>query len=303
MRERIGIAAGLAAAALALVSATGCGHVPEPGLTTALPEGVFSTAVAPVNDSATVALWHMDEAGGLRLEDSGPRGLQAFYGRDTRPEFGRFRSGRRFTLSNDSFAYLPYDPALDLGREWTIEVWINPDGFGLYEATVIASRWIRAANQQSWFLGLSGRHLAPPSVPHLSPGQLTDIAGYAPVGALLFALQPENASEPRAYFSTTAIEAGRWTHVAITGDGQVLRIYLDGRLDAQFASPEGLRRSDAPLSIGNLVDPARLTQFEGSLRVESSLASDEAAYAFEGLMDEFRLSNTALVPARGARKP
>ena len=292
---------GVAGGAVVAIACAGCAQAPGPPAAPATPEHVFSITAAPTADSATVALWHMDEVGGLRLEDSGPLHLEAVYGRDTRPEFGRFNSARRFTISNDSFAYLAYTPDLDLGREWTIEAWINPDGFGLYEATVIAARWIGVANQQSWLLGLSGRHIMPTGATSQSPGLLTIIAGNAPVGVLLFAIQPESAGEPRTFFSTRPIETGRWTHVAVTDDGQVLRIYLDDRLDAQFANPEAIRRSDAPLAIGNLIDPSQLTEFEGSLRVNPSLATDPV-YSFQGLMDEVRLSDTARNPARGASR-
>ena len=80
--------------------------------------------------------------------------------------------------------------------------------------------------------------------------------------------QPNTASEPRAYFSTQIVETGRWTHVAVTYDGDVVSLYVDGRLDAQYTNTGGIRATQAPLVFGNYIDPDDLTDFQGSLRVQ-----------------------------------
>jgi len=112
------------------------------------------------------------------------------------------------------------------------------------------------------------------------------------VGKVMFAFQPEEAGSPRAYFSTRPVELGRWTHVAASYDGRVVRIYLNDQLDAQYASPGRVRESDAPLLIGNSFDPRWLTTFSGDLRVGP--AGDATPYyAFIGMIDEVRISSQA----------
>ena len=56
--------------------------------------------------------------------------------------------------------------------------------------------------------------------------------------------------------------------------------------------PDGIRPSEAPMLVGNLFDPRSLTQFGGQLRVGFEVDRNPY-YAFEGLIDELRLSNVA----------
>lgn len=252
----------------------------------------------PRVDGATLALWRMDEATQPALVDSGPHGLTAYAGRDARPEFGRFRSARRFSRSLESFVYVPYAPVLDVAGAFSVEAWIQPSEYGLYEVTVIVGRWTRNANQQSWLLGLAGEHRVPLTATRSSLGALSDLIGARPSGTLVFAIQPADASQPRAYFSTGKVALGEWSHVAATYDGQVVRIYLNGRLDAQFASAGGIRPSDAPLFIGNLLDSQWISTVAGSVRLEGGL-DEYPFHAFSGLIDEVRLSSLPRVPSRG----
>jgi hypothetical protein len=256
----------------------------------------------PSPDSITIALWHLDETGGSRAADSGPFRLDATYGIDTRPDFGKFRGARRFGLSLDSFVYAPYNPAFDSGGSFTIEAWIQPTAYGDYEDTPIAGRWTPLANQQSWLLALVGRRLSPPGVSVASPGDHDGLVSQGRLGALMFAFEPAEAGLPRVYFSSRAIELNRWTHVAATSDGATVRLYIDGLFDSQFATTGRIRATEAPLLIGNYFDPRRLTDFGGDLRIDSSL-DPHPYYAFQGLIDEVRLSSGARTrfPSTGVR--
>ena len=69
-------------------------------------------------------------------------------------------------------------------------------------------------------------------------------------------------------------------------------IYLNDQLDAQYASPGRVRTSDAPLLIGNSLDPRWLTTFSGDLKVGPN-ADQTPYYAFVGLIDELRVSSRA----------
>ena len=270
--------------ALALVAGAGaCAHVGPPP---------SDHALTPGPDSVTTALWHFDESGGTRAADAGPLRLDGSAGVGTRTDFGRFGNARQFTRVLDSFVLVPYDAALDLDRSLTIEAWISVDRFGQYEDTPIAGRWSQEANHQSWLFSVVGFQ-TPNSVASLpTPGFHNGLVQGGRVGHLLFAYQPEDASAPRSFFSAQALEVNRWTHVAATFDGEVVKLYIDGRLDSQYATLGHIRASQTPILIGNYFDTRRLSNFGGDLRVEAT-GDPNPYYAFEGFIDELRLSHTA----------
>mgnify|MGYP001224167379 FL=1 len=75
-------------------------------------------------------------------------------------------------------------------------------------------------------------------------------------------------------------------------DGSVVRLFIDGRLDAQYATRGRIQPSRTPLLIGNYFDTRRLSNFSGELRMEPG-GDENPYYAFEGLIDELRISNAA----------
>ena len=108
----------------------------------------------------------------------------------------------------------------------------------------------------------------------------------------MFAFQPAEPVPPVIFFSTTEIPLQRWTHVAVTHDGSVVRFFINGRLDAQFASLTSIRASGAPLLIGNYFDTRRLSNFGGDLELGDQ-AQHGPVYAFQGMIDELRISSQA----------
>mgnify|MGYP001074012261 CR=1 FL=1 len=269
----------VAAAAAVLLALAGCAR------RAGTPAALTASPGTPV-DSATVALWRMDETGGTRAADSGPRRLDAVAGEDTRTTFGRFRGARVFAASANSFLVVPSSPALDLGPAFTIECWLAPNAFSMYEDMTIAARWVPSTDDRSWVFAVVGAGAAP------SPGWHDAFVRSGRMGHLVFGFQPEEAGLPLAYHSLTALEPGRWTHVAVTCDGRVLRFWLNGEPDGTFATPGRVRPSRAPLLVGNFFDPRFLTDFGGELRQDPSSAQ-ASPYAFDGGMDELRISDVA----------
>lgn len=284
----------VALAAALLIGGCAAGGAGRNGDAPGAPRGGNSETVP--FDSATVFLWRFEETGGTRVVGEGPDAVTGTVGTETRPDLGRVGGGRRFTRSIDSFAWSAYAPRLEATREMTIEAWIRVDAFGQYEDTPIAGRWNPANADQSWLLAVGGENLEPPLAALPSPGYHKDLiqTGFQnrSLGRLMFAFQPERASLTRAYFSNERIEVDRWTHVAAVFDSKVLRLYLNGELDAQFAVGEGIRATSAPLLVGNLFDPRDLTSFGGDLRVGDQ-ADRNPYYAFQGVIDELRLSRVA----------
>lgn len=245
----------------------------------------------PVSDSVTVGLWHLDERIGTRVSDSSPFRLDGTAGPDTRVDFGRFHNARLFPATAQSFVHVPYNPVMESPRGFTVEAWVYLNDYSRYELSGIAMRWTPVPNEQSWLLGVVGRRLAN-TVTSPSPGWFDAETATLGVGHLVFAFRPELAAGTQSFQSSTVLPTNRWLHVAATMDGEVVRLYLDGRLDVQVAVANGIHRSDAPLVLGNALDPRRLTEFGSDLRQDPSNLP-LPFYALNGLVDEVRLSNIA----------
>jgi hypothetical protein len=269
----------LGLAVIALGCARGQGRAPD------------LTHAAPGADSVTVSLWRFDEPLGPRCMDAGPFRIDATAGGGTRGGYGRFAGAREFTRVIDSFVYAPYNPVFDTPIV-TVEAWVLVHAFGQYEDTPIAARWTEEGSQQSWLFGIVGSKMQPPVARLPSPGYHNRLVLSGATGQLMFAFQPAEASQPRAFFSAQRLPFERWTHVAASFDGDVVRIFIGGRLDAQYATRGRIQASQAPLLIGNYFDARRLTAFSGELRMEPG-GDDNPYYAFEGTIDELRISNTA----------
>lgn len=243
-------------------------------------------------DSVTIALWSMDDVTGPYARDSGPALLHAANGSETRADFGTIGGARVFTASIESFLYVPYYAALESPEAFTVEAWVFVSAYGDREDTPIAGRWTELAGEQSWLFSIIGRRPTGGSTAFPSPGHHIRLTLRGAPARLMFAIQPDEASLPLSYYSAEEVELRRWTHVAATFDGNLVCLYIDGRLDSQYAFRGRIRPSGAPLLIGNYFDPRRLSDFGGNWRVEQG--SDRTPYyAFNGAIDELRLSRVA----------
>lgn len=291
-RARHGSACRVLAAALGLLALAACAKsVKRSDVTANLPG-------TPV-DSVTVALWRMDETGGTRAADAGPSRLDATAGLDTRTIFGRFRGARLFTHSIDSFLYVPYSPLLDLQSALSIEAWIAPNSYPA-QPSPIAARWSPSTGDRSWIFALMN---TPGIGASTTPVWLQGIVSSTGQSRrLMFVFQPEDAGSPRAFYSLSEIQLQRWTHVAVTFDGEVVRFFVNGQPDGTFATSGRIRASQAPLLVGNFLDPRFLTDFGGDLR-QGPAADAVTSYALDGGIDELRLSSVARTefPLHGGR--
>lgn len=249
-------------------------------------------AAPPVADSVTVGLWHLDERGGTHCTDSSPFRNYGTAGPETRIEFGRYKSARGFTATAQSFVFVPYNPVMESPRGFTVEAWVFLNDYSRYELSGIAMRWTPTPNQQSWLLGVVGQKLPSGTTTTPSPGMFNAEVVGIPSGRLIFAFSPELAAGTQSFASTSTFPLRRWVHVAASVDGEIVRIFIDGRLDVQVAIANGIRRSDAPLVVGNVIDPRRLTDFASDLRQDPANLP-LPWYALNGTVDELRISNVA----------
>ena len=75
--------------------------------------------------------------------DSSPFQLSGTAGPETRVEFGRFRGGRGFTATVQSFVFVPYNPVMESPRSFTVEAWLYLNDISRYELSSVAMRWRR----------------------------------------------------------------------------------------------------------------------------------------------------------------
>jgi hypothetical protein len=299
-RARRGARGRVLAAAFGLLALAACAkNVKQPDLAA---DGFGTPA-----DSVTVALWRMDETGGTQAADAGRSRLDAVAGPDTRTIFGRFRGARLFTRSVNSFLYVPYSPLLDSQSALSIEAWVAPNAYTPYEDSPIAIRWSPTTAEHSWMFSIVGSNLNARLRPAefgagTGPGSHQEFVQNVRVGRLLFVFQPEDAGAPRSFTSLSVIELQRWTHVAVTFDGQVVSFFVNGQPDGTFATAGRIRASQAPLLVGNYFDPRFLSDFGGDLR-QGPTAETTPWYAFDGGIDELRISRAARTefPTHGGR--
>ena len=277
-------------ACAALLSLAGCAHHGATSKTGSSPAPPRQAAEPPLADSVTVGLWHVDDRGGPRVVDSGPFRLNGMAGPDSPVEFGRYKSARSFTATVQSFVVVPYNPVMESPRGFTVEAWVYLNDISTYELSAIAMRWSPMPTDQSWVLGVVGRNLAATSSP--SPGWFTDVVAPFSTGQLVFAFRPETANSLQRFASSATLPMNRWVHVAATVDGEIVKLFIDGRLDMQVAVSTGIKRTEAPLVVGNALDPRHLTDVSGELKQDET-NSPLPWYALNGLVDELRLSNVA----------
>lgn len=276
----------LACASLALLAS--CAKQGAGGPRAAAPPP--SPATPPAADSVTVGLWRFDERGGTDVADASPFRLAGAAGPDVRVDFGRYRNARAFTATSQSFVFVPYNPVMESPRGFTVEAWVYLNDVSRYELSSLATRWSPIPNEQSWILAVVGRKIGSVTTP--SPGWFEQEVATLSSGRLMFAYRPDLAAGTQSFMSSVTLPIRRWVHVAACVDGEVVRLYLDGRLDTQVAVTTGIRRSSAPLVVGNALDPRRLTTFGSDLRMDAT-DLPPPFYALNGVVDELRLSNVA----------
>jgi len=197
-------------------------------------------------DTNTVALWHMDESGSKVVDatqngnDGSALGVTSV--------LGRFGNGRNFNGSGQYVGLPASSSLLSLNNKITIEGWIfvataPPTGqsYGL----------LNTGNQNDYAFNL-GNDLRINT--HLYP--LGEFDG------------------------KSTIPLTRWTHVAMTYDGGVRCIYINGVLDTSMVQQGSFGGS-----------PQAKYPAMGAYYYNGSYT-----FFFNGILDEFRVSNRARIP-------
>jgi gliding motility-associated-like protein len=161
-------------------------------------------------------------------------------------------SGLNFDGVND-YIQMPFNaPAWSLGAAFTVETWLKPNSTGIQEimyagyGCVVCPYWA------------------------MSIGPESTCSGFGNTGRIQFMTILGNFVE-----SNAAPTLGEWTHVAVTNDGAVMKMFVNGVLQTATATVTGSISGVTYLNIG--ADPGC------GLR-----------YPYNGSMDELRIWNRAL---------
>ena len=84
-------------------------------------------------------------------------------------------------------------------------------------------------------------------------------------------------------FGTKPIEQGQWIHLAVTIEGDMVRVYYNGQLDGQDKRPGAPHVGGGPLGIGNAMAHTGLIGALDDVRIyRRALSADEIRNLFQG---------------------
>jgi len=163
--------------------------------------------------------------------------------------------GQAFFFTAGAHVRVTDSASLHFTNAMTVEAWVNPAVHGAYHEIV-----------SKWDFGGSG-------------GKSYDFAAQPDGKAYLVLCADGNDGFDTSVSTTNALPLNVWTHLAATYDGSIIRIYVNGNLQAAVSYTHGIFPGADDLGIGGTVglQPA-----------------GQAANAFEGMLDEVTLYNRAL---------
>ncbi len=196
--------------------------------------------------SGLVAAYGFNEGTGGTVADASGNGNTGTITGASWSAAGRYGSALVFN-GVDNLVRVASSASLNLGSAMTLQAWIQP--------SVAQSGWRTIMQRQvdAWFLNASNQN--GPLLP----------AGGGTFGSATVYVSGSSASP-----------VGAWTHVALTYDASMLRLYVNGVLATSQARTGAIQSSSNPLWIGG------------------NLPYGEY---FQGLIDEVRVYNRALSPA------
>ncbi|HEX6131054.1 MAG TPA: LamG domain-containing protein, partial [Actinomycetota bacterium] len=188
-----------------------------------------------------MAAYSFDDVSGSTVPDASGGGNHGTLNGATPAHEGHFGAALSFD-GVDDFVAVADSTSLDLTDGMTLEAWVKPESLG-----------------RSWRTAVIKEQAS-----ELSYALYAHTGGYGPSGHAFTGGDDERAR------STTPVEAGTWTHLAVTYDGRTIRLYRDG---TQIES----RSAGGPIATSS-----------GELRIGGTQLWSEW---FHGLIDEVRVYN------------
>lgn len=194
--------------------------------------------VASASAPSPVAAYSFDEGEGTIAYDAAGNHNGTIQGGATWTSEGKYGSALDFN-GTSGLVSIADASDLDLNKAFTLEAWVRPDTLG--EWSPILGKIENTGKGLSGY-SLSAKAYATPS------GNIADGSG-----------------EVRGVYDTEngSIPTGAWSHVAVTYDGAILRIYINGVHHDSSTPPIGVGLSNANLLIGKL--QATGTYFDGKI--------------------------------------
>lgn len=155
-------------------------------------------------------------------------------------------------------------------------------------AAITVALWVKAARIRN--------HTVLFGVPNPRPDWTTPAFGMYVSGNRVVYGQHGDGKTPKVLLESKAeLPKDRWTFLAATSDGEALRLYVNGALDAELAKRAVVALNGHPLLIGKgLGDKPSLKGRIGELKVFSrALSGDEIRGLFEAARDQYDLSPPA----------
>jgi hypothetical protein len=187
----------------------------------------------------------------------------------------------------DSFFSAPNSPSLtkDIGSNLTVEAWVNPAANVADDTNHPANEYLIVNKEDSYEIGI------------------TNTSDPTMEGTFQVALRPADSSDGTAGSwgwndSGVTIPVNKWTHVAATWDGLVLRTFVNGIFAMSFpwAGPDGNMGTVADGSSGSSGGLA-------TLKVGRRGRGDATHSIFNGLIDEVRISKVIRYTEAGFAVP
>jgi len=204
-----------------------------------------------VRGAELIAAWSFDNDTAKEVTDVTGNGFDGV-GADTTIVNGKFGKAMEFDGVNSQVEIL-HDEVLNIQDAITVEAWVMPTSFiGLGG---IAQKWGDDTTRRQYLLCSVNANVS-------------------------FYISGSGATWPSAA-SVSTMTIDEWIHLAGTYDSTSIKIYLDGELDAETPTDEGLFGSDVPFWIGGYGPNADF----GSNR------------HFPGIIDEVRLWEGAMTEA------
>jgi hypothetical protein len=159
----------------------------------ATPAADASTPGLPVT-AGLVALWQMEESGGVTVHDRSPTHNAGTIVRPTGADWTEGHRGAALALTGTSWMSVPSSPSYDADAGLTLSAWVYWDR-ATQAGQVVMARQRGSAYQNVFWLGLS-------------------------LGRVHFSVEDQGVNG--------VLPAGRWVHLAGTYDGSRVILYLDG---------------------------------------------------------------------------
>ncbi len=194
------------------------------------------------------ASWSFDNDTAEDVKDVSGNGHDGV-GFETEIVEGKYGNAMSFN-GTTSQVEVPHDEILNFADGVTVEAWVKPSSYN--ELSAVAQKWGDDTGRRQYLLCFVGAKVR-------------------------FYISGSGGTWPSAE-SVAAVETDEWTHIAGTYDGNAIKVYINGELDAEIANNEGLFGSDVPVWIGGYGPNADF----GSNR------------HFPGVIDEVRFWNGAL---------